>query len=393
MELLRTNTFKKSVLLTAWACALIGIYFIFLRIFKGLTPSNLGNTVSWGLWVALYIYFIGLSAGSFLLSTLIYVFDVKKFESIGKLAVWQAFICLLLGVIFIWFDLGRMDRFINPILYFQPRSVLAWEIFFYMFYIAVLLAELYLLTKKFDEDAKVRIRKWLKYLGIIGIPVAIGVHGGTGAIFAVVKARPYWYSALFPIVFLVSALASGGALLLFASSIFSGSKKMLAKEPSSLLQTLARMVIGILAFDMLLLIVEFLVGMYGEIPEHIHVYSLIAAGPFWWVFWFVQLFIGVVLPIWIVANPKLNNSAANLGLAGLLIFIGIFGVRLNIVIPPLAIPQFASLPNVYNDFRMSTYYFPSLMEWASSIGIVSIGTLLFYYGIRKLKLVEETAET
>ena len=44
----------------------------------------------------------------------------------------------------------------------------------------------------------------------IGIPVALGVHGGTGAIFAVVKARPAWYSPIVPLVFIISALASGG---------------------------------------------------------------------------------------------------------------------------------------------------------------------------------------
>ena len=52
-------------------------------------------------------------------------------------------------------------------------------------------------------------------LGILGIPAAIIVHGGVGTIFAVAKARPNWLGGVFPLLFIVSALTSGGALLTF----------------------------------------------------------------------------------------------------------------------------------------------------------------------------------
>ncbi len=38
---------------------------------------NTGSYVSWGLAVSSYIYFIGLSVGAFLLSSLVYVFRIK----------------------------------------------------------------------------------------------------------------------------------------------------------------------------------------------------------------------------------------------------------------------------------------------------------------------------
>jgi molybdopterin-containing oxidoreductase family membrane subunit len=46
------------------------------------------------------------------------------------------------------------------------------------------------------------------------------VHKGTGAIFAVVKARPYWYSPIVPVIFLVSALVSGAGLMTFLYAFF-----------------------------------------------------------------------------------------------------------------------------------------------------------------------------
>lgn len=379
---------RRVILGLAWTLAIVSLYFIFIRISDGMTKTHLGNTVAWGLWVSLYIYFIGLSAGSFLLSSLVYVFGFEKFEKIGRLALWQALVCLGLGIIFIWFDLGRMERILNPILHFQPTSVLAWEIMFYGLYIVLLVSELYLLSKKATPEERKKIMRIVKVLAIIGFPVALGVHGGTGAIFAVVKARPYWYSAVFPIVFIVSAIVSGGALLLFVRVVMdktSSSLKNLVEE-YDMLKSLSLLVIGILAFDMLMLGLEFLVGMYGGIPDHTAALWTMMTGPFWWVFWFIQLGLGVVIPTFIITNGRLNKSITWLGMAGLFIFIGIFGVRLNIVIPPFATPEFGSLPDVYHHFRMTTDYFPSIMEIMSSLGIVSMGTLVFFYGLSFLKL-------
>ncbi|MEK6614624.1 MAG: oxidoreductase, partial [Bacteroidota bacterium] len=51
---------------------LIGLYAVFIRFRDGLIVTNLTQHVPWGFWVGFYIYFIGLSAGAFLLSSLIY---------------------------------------------------------------------------------------------------------------------------------------------------------------------------------------------------------------------------------------------------------------------------------------------------------------------------------
>ena len=69
---------------TAWSSASL----------TGHEMANYGSYVPWGLWVAMYIYFVGLSAGAFLLSSLIFVFGLKRLEPIGKLALFTAAITL-----------------------------------------------------------------------------------------------------------------------------------------------------------------------------------------------------------------------------------------------------------------------------------------------------------
>ncbi|RME56598.1 MAG: molybdopterin oxidoreductase, partial [Caldilineae bacterium] len=291
--------------------SLVGIWAIVIRLREGLIVTNMTQLVPWGFWIAFYIYFIGLSAGSFLLSTLVYVFGVKRFEAVGPLALFQALACLLMGMFLIFIDLGHPERFLNVFIHWNWTSVLAWESLFYVFYTIIILAELYYVLRpalarrartgtslnwlyrllaRGDQDPgpewRERASRRMRILGLIGIPVAIGVHGGTGAIFAVVKSRPTWYTGLFPIIFLVSALASGGALLTFlaaATSKFHAAKKL------ELVRGLARLTVAVLAFDLLLEFSEILVVFYGGIPRHITGWHNILFGPFWWMFWFVQL--------------------------------------------------------------------------------------------------------
>ena len=45
-----------------WVLAVFGMGVLFYRLSVGLGITRLGSTVPWGLWVAFYIYFIGLSA-------------------------------------------------------------------------------------------------------------------------------------------------------------------------------------------------------------------------------------------------------------------------------------------------------------------------------------------
>ena len=401
---------------TSWALAIVGMAVLVYRLTAGVGVTNLGSIVPWGLWVAFYIFFIGLSAGSFLLSSLVFVFGNKSLEPLARLAVLQALVCLLLGLAFIFVDLGHPERFLNVIVHPQWRSVLAWEIWFYNAYLAVLLVELYLLMRcdlsrwarvvpgvwgrvyrvlalgfSFPDTNEERAAherttaKWTKLVGIIGIPVALGVHGGTGAIFAVVKARPEWYTPIFPLVFIISALASGGGLLLFARVFVQPEPERDAKA----LPLVADLVAGFLLFDVLLLFLEFLISIYGGIPDHIAPFQLMTRGPFAWVFWGQQILLGVAVPMLILyTRPgKSKYKLEEIGVAGLFIFVGIFAVRLNIVIPALAVPVLPGLDST-TAVRLASLYVPNWVEWLSSLGLVALGARVAYLAMRRLPMRE-----
>jgi molybdopterin-containing oxidoreductase family membrane subunit len=300
------------------------------------------------------------------------------------------------------------------LLFPQTGSILTWESYLYVVYLGIMVTELWLLMRAdlslwsrqsqgrmasvyqflafgfvdpVDAADKEALRAqsigWLRRLGLVGIPVALGVHGGTGALFAVVKARPGWNGPLFPLVFIVSALVSGGGLLMFLRSFVHPDPE----TDHEVLPFLANLTLGFLIFDLALLFLEFLVGLYGGMPDHLAVFRLIAAGPFWYIFWGLQLTVGAVIPIWMLTR-KVPFQARRLGLAGILIVVGIFGVRMNIVIPPLAVPVFPGYDQAFHSIRMTARYVPNWIEWLSSLGIIAAAALFVRWGLPRLPMDE-----
>lgn len=389
---------------------LLGIAGWYSRFAHGHLDANYGSVVTWGLWVAAYIYFIGLSAGSFLISALVYVFNFHQFEKVGRVALFSALVTLLMALLSIWADLGHMFRAWHVIIYPNFKSPMAWMIWLYSGYFIILALELWFLlrrdlvrgsvepgwrgkvyrilslgSKDTSDATHARDMRMVKRLATVGIPVAIMFHGGVGALFGVVAARPHWHSGLFPILFLLSALVSGGALLTIIAAIFQDGWR----ENRETVLALGRLVLVLLFLDLLFQISEYLVAFYGGIPGHIAGMKLVLGGMHWYVFWLWQVGVGTLIPI-IILIGKTKSDPRWVSLAGLLIAAGFIGLRLNIVIPGLAVEEVRGLSEAVASFRMTTDYFPSWSEWLLSAGVLGFGLLLF--GIGEHLLPKEKSE-
>jgi len=363
--------------------AVLGLVGVWQRLSYGHLFANYGSYVPWGLWVAAYIYFVGLSAGAFLLSSLVYVFNVKVLEPIGRLSLVIAVITLFMALVSIWFDIGHMERFWYVFARPNFHSMMAWMIWMYTAYFIVLIAELLL---AFAAPTPSR-RRQLTILGSLGVPLAIAFHGGVGALFAVVGARPYWHSSLFPILFLSGALTSGGALLL---SVVAWRWPVQDEAHRQLVKLLSRITLGLLLFDLLLEWAEISVPWWGGMAEHLGGLKLMLFGPFWWVFWIGHLLLGSLVPAWLLIRAPSDPRRA--GLAGALIAVLFMSVRLNIVIPGLAVPILPGLEGAVQHPRLATFYVPSLHEWLVVAGVVAMGILLFGLAGKYLKLFSQFEE-
>lgn len=391
---------KRSFWVAGAVLFAVGLLGFYSRLFHGHHDANYGNVVVWGLWVAAYIFFIGLSAGAFLISSLVYVFGVKRFEPIGRLALFTALITLVLALLSIVVDLGHMDRAWHVMVYANFKSPMAWMIYLYTLYMVILAAEMWFLLRRdlaegaggtgwkagfyrivslgsrdTSEESAVRDRRIVRVLASIGVPTAIMFHGGVGALFGTVAARGHWHSGLFPILFLLSALVSGGALLIVIATIFQDG----ARRNRNLVLDLGLLIAALLALDVLFQISELLIAFRGGIPAHIEGMRLVLFGPFKEVFWVGQLLLGTLLPLALLLGPARRNVAA-VAAAALLIVVGIFGLRLNIVIPGLAVEEVRGLVDAVSTPRITGHYVPSASEWLVTAGIGGLGLLLFGLG-------------
>lgn len=365
------------------ALAALGLIGVWQRLSHGHLLANYGSYVPWGLWVAAYIYFVGLSAGAFLLSSLVYVFKVKALEPIGRLALTVAFITLLMALVSIWFDIGHMERFWYVFVRPNFHSILAWVIWMYTAYFILLVAELALVFRAPTPQS----RRWFAVLGALGVPLVIALNGGGGAVFAVVGARPYWHTSLFPILFLTGALTSGGALLLAVTAWWWPKRDAAHRHLVSLL---SRITLGLLLFDLLLEWAEISVPLWGGMPEHVSGIQLMLFGPFWWVFWILHLLLGSLVPAWLLVRSPADPRRA--GLAGGLIAVLFMSVRLNIVIPGLAVPVLPGLEGAIRHPRLTTFYVPSLHEWLVLAFVLAMGILLFAVAKRRLDIFGQAEE-
>ena len=348
---------------------LVGAWGVWLRLTRGLSMTDLTSQMPWGAWVAFYIFFVGLSAGAFLLSSLVYVFGMYQFERIGRAALLSAIISMFVALAFIGMDLGRFDRALLTLVHFHYTSPLSWEVRFYVLYIALLIAELVIAVRLHRGLARseAKSKRWLRILGTIGVPLAIiGVHGGTGTIFAVVQARAMWFGGLFPIIFVVSAMVSGTALLLAVSYFQS---RGAGRQPDEkLLKGLGVVLLGAILIKLILTFYEYIVPLLSFNAHDTAVMAIQTTGPYAWTFWVLQVGLGMVIPAIILLSP-LKKRLGWVVAAAVMTVIGIVGVRFNIVVPPLIAPVIEGFP--VND------YVPTIAEWMLCLFFIAGGALLY----------------
>ncbi len=279
--------------------------------------------------VALYFYMTGLSAGSFLLSTLAYVFGIKKYKPIGMLGVGMAFVLLFLAPVKLIVDLEQPMRFWHLIPYLNLKSPITYGTFLLTLYPLNGLIYGYFMFKG--------NQKLTRLFGLIGVPLAISVHGYTGFILALSKARALWNTALMPMLFLVSAMVSGIAMMMIAVWIKQRFFSNDHHEHDNIIWDLGNMLGATILVDMFLIFSDILVLQTADTEAH-HAAMLILTGDFSPLFIGVELFIGSLIPAVILYTPRFRKRIGLQIVAAVCVMCGILAMRYVMVIGGQSIP-------------------------------------------------------
>jgi Ni/Fe-hydrogenase subunit HybB-like protein len=387
---------------------LVGTWGVADRLLHGHLGAAYGSYVPWGIWVVFYLYYVGLTAGAFLITILTYVFQVKRFEKVGRLAAFTVLVALLCELIFIWFDLGHMFRvyrfFVTP----SFTSLMTWFFLFTNLMLVIYVLEAFYLLRgdlvawSRDPSRKGRglyrllalgkssygaadaesDRRRVRILSILSLPAGLLFYGTNGAFFAILLNRPIWNSAMTPLLFVMAALLSGGALITYLIHV--------CQPDRELVPYLGRVILYLLAVYLFLEALQFFVGYQTRTYALLSSLNLIAFGPYWWTFWIVHVAVGSILPFGLLLSRPGDSKAV--AWACFLIVITFVTVRFNFIIPDLAVYKLEGLEQTFYHQRLRTNYVPSLNEWLLSLWIVSFGILAFLAGTRWLPVLSSSRE-
>lgn len=360
---------------------LAGLWGLYTRLFVGERDVNYGSYVVWGLWVAMYLFLAGIAAGSYMVATLDYLFNVKPFKGTGKVMLWGAFVALPAALASIGMDLGHMERIWK--VYAEPNfsSMLTQMVWGYSLFFMIVIISLILAFRK--------VEGWLmKTIMVIGLVLSVFVSGGVGALLGVNASRIYWHVGLLPAQFPFFSLASGAALMLIIVGWFNAKNK----ERSDLLWILALITIALSVVKVYFLVTDFAQSLYAGVPDNVQAVRAVMFGEYWWAFWIIQIGLGSILPLTLLSFRKLARNGLLAGFMGLLVLVGFAVARANVVFPALTIPEIQGLATAFTGPHLDFAYFPSMLEWSVTAGIVGAAILVFLLGFDFLGLLKTNME-
>jgi len=367
---------KRIAYIIAGLALLVGMWGLFDRLTSGHQNADYGSYVVWGLWVASYLFFAGVAAGSFMISTLDLLFKIKIFQGTGKTALWIGLVSLAAALLSIWLDLGHMERIWKVYLQGNLGSVMAQMVWGYTLFGVLMLAALFLAIRKPGSGL-------LKVLMIVGLPLSLFISGAVGALLGVEASRLFWHVGLLPVQFPIFSLASGTAAMLVAIGLF-GSENDPNRPQQLWVLSIATVVLAVV--KLYFLWADFSQSMYGNVPQNVEAVRQVLYGPYWWAFWILQILIGTLIPIFVLVQPRLARNPRWAGWMGVLVLLGFAVARANIVFPALTVPELEALTHSFTGPHLSFDYFPSTMEWAVTLGILGLAILAYLVGSDRLPL-------
>ena len=358
----------KGALWALWFLAgLLGLIGVVWRVIEGHLPAGYGSYVPWGLWVALYFHGVGIAGGAFVLGAGGYVLDLPGFRSrrVLRATIVLSAAAILAAFLGVWFDLGHMDR--GHMIFLRPSFTSMMAFNAWMYGVFMLVAAGCFALSFVDR------REWLKPLLCLGIVFSILFPSQSGSFFGVVDAKPFWHSPLLPILFLISAITAGAALLLCVRWLMGGEDR----PTRDALRRLRRVTIGGLIVYFALEAAEFSLALWNPnvgAPE----IDLILWGPQWWVFWVFHLGIGGVLALVLLLRQDLTGWVAG----AFLVAVTFVSARLNVLIPGQMVGELEGLQEAFSHPRLAYVYQASLNEYFVGLFMLAAAMTIFFVGHR-----------
>lgn len=365
-----------------------------LVFWKGLGITNLTDLVPWGLWITIDLSSIALAAGAFSLCAGVYLFGLKRYQPIARTATFVGLIGYTMAMLALILDIGKPERFWHAVVYWNKHSLM-WEVTMcVVLYLTVLVCEsmpiianLEWLRKHLPKIASKleHIHHYAPILAIIGLGLSSLHQSSLGALYGVIKARPFWFKPEMSVLFMLSAIVGGISLTLFGSMLASRLTNK-AKVNDALIERVAHFVGYLLIGYFYFRAWDALSMTYTYDPGRSEGLHFLTKGPLSFNFWVGEMLLGMIVPmILLLYQPTRVNRFWRM-IALLLVAAGVVAFRWDTNITGLSVV----MPYISGQAIVYTSYRPSLIEILSGAAIIAYGLTAFSLGVKYLRVVDHS---
>jgi Ni/Fe-hydrogenase subunit HybB-like protein len=328
--------------------------------------ANINDGYPWGIWIAWDVVIgTGLACGGYALALLIYIANKSQYHPLMRPALLASVFGYTLGGISVIFDLGRYWNFWHILFptYQQYGSVMVEVALCVAAYIIVLWIEFspVLCEKLGLPGLKKFTDKWMFLIIALGILLPTMHQSSLGSLLIVYGAQisPLWQTLFLPLLFLISAVAMGYAVVVFEACTSTAGFKRKIDHELPLIASLSKV--------MAYLLVAFIVIRLGDIVVRGAFGSMFTEGVKSFMFWVeMTLF---ALPVAMLLSPGVKRDAKIYFLAACSMLLAAVLYRIDAYL-------------VGYDTGPGWHYFPAVPEIMITIGIVAFEILGYIYFVR-----------
>jgi Ni/Fe-hydrogenase subunit HybB-like protein len=363
----------------------------------GMGPTNLNNPHMWDMYIASFVFWIGMSHSGTLLSAILHIIHADWRKPIYRFAEAMTTFSLMTAGFFPMIHLGRVWNLYWVLPYVSDRghwpnfrSPLVWDAFAISTYLSASMLFLFVgmipdlaicrdnakgWRKKLytvlslgwtgDDRQWRNFRKTYLLMACFLIPLAVSVHSIVSADFAM-SIMPGWHVTSFPPYFVAGALYSGCAAIITLFVMLRYFFRFEEYMTVAIMEKTAKLTFTIAMVWTYLNLIEFASIWYGHNVYDKELLIAKATGPYAWIFW-TMLFCGMVVPF-ALAVKKFRRHMPTMFVVSLLLNLSMFFERWMIVAPTLSMSQ---SPHQWD------VMWPSIVEWAIVFGSFGWFGLLF----------------
>lgn len=381
----------KGLTIAIIVCALVAILGVVLWVVQlsgGMIQTSMRNLDSWGLYITLFMFFVGLSAGGLIISSVPKVLGIEGFGGISKVAIWTSIAATVGAIGFVLVDMGQPLRVWELFVYSNLGSPLMWDIIVLSLYL--ILSCVYLWAQVQAEKGKVS-NTALRVISVVALVCAVLVHSVTAWIFGLQQSHEMWHTALLAPWFVSSALVCGTGLVMVVV-IALRHFGYLELEQAYLVK-LAKLLGAFLMVDLYFFGCDLLTEGFPA-ASGADVVSMLVSGPLAPFFW-GEIVLSVCAAV-LCFVPSLRTNTLMV-VAGVAAVIAILCKRIQLLIGGFQIPNIewpgimtpATITNWEGNLSQAyegLVYTPAPIEWGVALGVVALSLLILFIGIKLLPL-------